>query len=123
MAVKWYRNPEMLNQVLMDNEKELLTNEDLRIECLLKDENNLIKDHLELLEQNELLAINNGDLVVKVEKLKKKNKDVKVELLRAIGENKVKSINFKLNGDVKNSILFNQIVCILSTIARRLEDD
>jgi hypothetical protein len=53
--MKWYRSKEMLNEILEQNKNELEKYKHDKIVALLKDENNLIKDHLELLDENSKL--------------------------------------------------------------------
>lgn len=54
--MKWFRNKEMLNDILEQNENELEKYKHDKIVSLLKDESNLIKDHLELLNENERIT-------------------------------------------------------------------
>ena len=53
--MKWFRNKEMLQGILEQNKNELKKYKNDKIVALLKDESNLIKDHLELLDENEKL--------------------------------------------------------------------
>ena len=53
--MKWYRSKETLQAVLKQNEIDLETYRNIKICNLLQDESNLIKDHLELLDENEKL--------------------------------------------------------------------
>lgn len=56
------------------------------------------------------------------EELKEQNKTIKKELDKAISENKVKSIEFKLKNEVQNSMIFNQIACILEKIREQTKE-
>lgn len=53
--MKWFRNKEMLQDILERNKKELEKYKNDKIVALLKDESNLIQDHLILLDENEKL--------------------------------------------------------------------
>jgi hypothetical protein len=53
--MKWFRNEEMLKGILEDNKKELNKLKENKYYYLLKDETNLIQDHLELMEEIEKL--------------------------------------------------------------------
>ena len=53
--MKWFRNKEMLQDILEQNKNELEKYKHDKIVALLKDESNLIQDHLELLEENKKL--------------------------------------------------------------------
>lgn len=58
--MKWFRNKEMLRNTLEENCKLMEKTCSQKFIWSLKDYNNLVKDHLELLEENEKLktAIN-----------------------------------------------------------------
>lgn len=53
--LKWYRNRITLNETLEQNKIRLEKTTSDKTKWLLMDYNNVIKDHLELLEQNEKL--------------------------------------------------------------------
>lgn len=53
--MKWFRNKEMLQNILNQNKNELEKHKHEKIVSLLKDEINLIQDHLTLLDENEKL--------------------------------------------------------------------
>ena len=53
--MKWYRNKEMLQDILEQNKNELEKYKHDKIVALLKDESNLIQDHLVLLDEKEKL--------------------------------------------------------------------
>lgn len=53
--MKWFRNKEMLQDILVRNKNELTKYKHDKIVALLKDESNLIQDHLILLDENEKL--------------------------------------------------------------------
>ena len=53
--MKWFRNKEMLQDILERNKNELEKYKNDKIVALLKDESNLIQDHLILLDENEKL--------------------------------------------------------------------
>ncbi len=53
--MKWFRNKEMLQDILEQNKNELEKYKHDKIVALLKDESNLIQDHLILLNENEKL--------------------------------------------------------------------
>lgn len=53
--MKWYRNKEMMKEILKQNKNELEKYKHDKIVALLKDESNLIQDHLILLDENEKL--------------------------------------------------------------------
>lgn len=53
--MKWFRNKEMLQDILNQNKNELEKYKHEKIVSLLKDETNLIQDHLTLLDENEKL--------------------------------------------------------------------
>ena len=53
--MKWYRNKEMLNLALEQNNNVLQKTKSEKTKWLLMDYNNLIKDHLKLLDENERL--------------------------------------------------------------------
>ena len=53
--MKWYRNKERLNEILEQNKNELEKYKSDKIIAFLKDESNLIKDHLILLEELEII--------------------------------------------------------------------
>ena len=53
--MKWYRNKEMLNLAFEQNNNVLKKTKSEKTKWLLMDYNNLIKDHLELLDENERL--------------------------------------------------------------------
>lgn len=67
--MKWYRNKEMLNETFEQNNNYLQKTKSEKTQCLLADYNNLIKDHLELLDENERLKKHNGRLTRKIQKL------------------------------------------------------
>lgn len=58
--MKWYRNKEMLNLALKQNNNHLQKTKNEKIKWLLMDYNNLIKDHLELLDENEIKTNKRG---------------------------------------------------------------
>lgn len=52
--MKWFENVEMLKQILENNKKELeKVKYGSKVWNLLKDESNLIENHLELIEENQ----------------------------------------------------------------------
>lgn len=51
--MKWFRNRRMLNETLEQNKVKLEKTTSAKTKYLLKDYNNVIKDHLELLDENE----------------------------------------------------------------------
>ena len=53
--MKWFRNKEMLRNTLEENDKLIEETCSQKFIWSLKDYNNLVKDHLELLEENETL--------------------------------------------------------------------
>lgn len=53
--MKWFRNKEMMQEILKQNKNELKKYKNDKIVALLKDESNLIQDHLILLDENEKL--------------------------------------------------------------------
>ena len=53
--MKWFKNKEMLQDILEQNKNELEKYKNDKIVALLKDESNLIQDHLILLDENEKL--------------------------------------------------------------------
>lgn len=54
--MKWYENVDMLKEILENISKELEEVEyGSRVWHLLTDENNLIKNHLELIKENQIL--------------------------------------------------------------------
>ena len=59
--MKWYRNKQMLQDILNQYKK--------RDSLQAKDMVNLILDHLELLDENERLKKHNGRLTRKIQKL------------------------------------------------------
>ena len=65
--MKWYRNKEMLNLALEQNINHLQKTKSEKTQGLLMDYNNLIKDHLELLDENERLKKHNGRLICDAE--------------------------------------------------------
>lgn len=65
--MKWYRNKEMLNLALEQNNNHLQKTKSEKTQWLLMDYNNLIKDHLELLDENERLKKHNGRLICDAE--------------------------------------------------------
>ena len=67
--MKWYRNKEMLNLAFEQNNNVLQKTKSEKTKWLLMDYNNLIKDHLELLAENENLKKHNGRLTRKIQKL------------------------------------------------------
>ena len=54
--------------------------------------------------------------------LEENNKSIKNKLHKAISENKVKSIQFRQKNEVQNSMIFNQIACLLENILRGLDN-
>ena len=54
--MKWFRNKEMLRNTLEENNKLIEKTCSQKFIWSLKDYNNLIKDHLELLEENQKLT-------------------------------------------------------------------
>lgn len=60
--MKWFRNRRMLNETLEENNKKIEKTTSEKTRYLLKDYNNLIKDHLELLERLEVLEKENKEL-------------------------------------------------------------
>ena len=67
--MKWYRNKQMLSETFEQNINYLHKTKSEKTQCLLMDYNNLIKDHLELLDENERLKKHNGRLTRKIQKL------------------------------------------------------
>lgn len=67
--MKWYRNKQMLNETFEQNINYLHKTKSEKTQCLLADYNNLIKDHLELLDENERLKKHNGRLTRKIQNL------------------------------------------------------
>ena len=91
-----------------------------------------VLDYVELEEKFESLRNENQILTQSIDdtysssqdiisELKEKNKSVKKELDKAISENKVKSIQFRQKNEIQNSMIFNQIACILENIRKRFE--
>lgn len=67
--MKWYRNKQMLNETFEQNINYLQKTKSEKTQCLLADYNNLILDHLELLDENERLKKHNGRLTRKIQNL------------------------------------------------------
>ena len=67
--MKWYRNKQMLNETFEQNISYLHKTKSEKTQWLLMDYNNLILDHLELLDENERLKKHNGRLTRKIQKL------------------------------------------------------
>lgn len=91
-----------------------------------------VLDYVELEEKFESLRNENQVLAQSIDdtynssqdiinELKEQNKSVKKKLDKAISENKVKSIQFRQRNEIQNSIIFNQIACILEKIAKGFE--
>ena len=79
--MKWFRNKEMLQGILEQNKNELEKYKNDKIVALLKDESNLIQDHLELLDEVENLKKHNARLQRKCERLEKENYTIHNERL------------------------------------------
>ena len=86
--MKWYENVDMLEQILENNKKELEEVEyDSRVWNLLKDESNLIKNHLESIKENQELkkVIKNAIELLSIDG--KGTKKQVIKLLKEVLEN------------------------------------
>ena len=61
--MKWFIKKEMLQDILERNKNELEKYKNDKIVALLKDESNLIQDHLILLDENEKLKTEKQELI------------------------------------------------------------
>lgn len=103
--MKWYRNKDMLKSILEDNKKELIKPKETKYYYLLKDETILIKDHLELMAENQELKDKGKEMLhcfkkaIEVAKKYKKaieilkDKDVDINLL--ISSNCLEDYNYQ----------------------------
>lgn len=86
--MKWYENVDMLKEILENISKELEEVEyGSRIWYLLTDENNLIKNHLELIKENQELkkVIKNAIELLSIDG--KGTKQQVIKLLKEVLEN------------------------------------
>ena len=86
--MKWYENVDMLKEILENISKELEEVEySSRVWYLLTDENNLIKNHLELIKENQELkeVIKNAIELLSIDG--KGTKQQVIKLLKEVLEN------------------------------------
>ena len=86
--MKWYENVDMLKEILENISKELEEVEyGYRVWYLLTDENNLIKNHLELIKENQELkkVIKNAIELLSIDG--KGTKQQVIKLLKEVLEN------------------------------------